>query len=295
MVSREASGFLLQQRSDRNNAWKVDAVSHLIRKISDATPDKPVYVNEDNSRRWFEDPALSLESPMSQAENLILWLGTSAQTTRDPAAFLGVNHDELASIIGSRCDHSSSQYIAKQLFEGGLIEFNRQGASTSFSGRLTFKGWNRFHELQRSPILSRRAFMAMKFNDPRLDRVYAECFAPAVADAGFELQRLIDGQGAGLIDDQLRVRIRTSKFLIADLSSGNKGAYWEAGFAEGLGRPVIYVCEEEVWKHEDAAMRPHFDTAHLNTISWNEQNLDNARQKLANTIRNTFPAEAKFG
>jgi hypothetical protein len=294
MTSAEASSILVRLRSDPNNAWKVDAVSHLIRKISDNTPDKPVYVNKDNAERWFGHPTLSLESPTSQAEHLIFWLGSSAQTTRNPAAFCGANYDELASIIGSRCEHSSVQYILKQTFDADLIEFNRQGTTTNFSGRLTFKGWERFDEIQRSPVLSRRAFMAMQFDEPRLEKVYTECFVPAVADAGFELRRLIDGQGAGLIDDQLRVSIRTAKFLIADLSTGNKGAYWEAGFAEGLGRPVIYVCEEAVWKHQDAGMRPHFDTAHLNTISWSEQNLDGARRKLANMIRNTFPAEAKF-
>ena len=49
---------------------------------------------------------------------------------------------------------------------------------------------------------------------------------------------------AGLIDDRLRVEIRTSRFLIADLTHENAGAYWEAGFAEGLGKPVIYTCEK---------------------------------------------------
>jgi nucleoside 2-deoxyribosyltransferase len=44
------------------------------------------------------------------------------------------------------------------------------------------------------------------------------------------------------IDDQMRVALRTSRFVVADLTRGNRGAYWEAGFAEGLGRPVIYTC-----------------------------------------------------
>ena len=29
-----------------------------------------------------------------------------------------------------------------------------------------------------------------------------------------------------------------------NLSDDNNGAYWEAGYAEGLGIPVIYICEE---------------------------------------------------
>jgi nucleoside 2-deoxyribosyltransferase len=86
--------------------------------------------------------------------------------------------------------------------------------------------------------------MAMQF-DSEMDRVVKDCFKPAVARTGFELRVLTDGQPAGSIDDQLRVALRTSRFVIADLTHDNNGAYWEAGFAEGLGRPVIYTCRSK--------------------------------------------------
>ena len=63
--------------------------------------------------------------------------------------------------------------------------------------------------------------------------------------AGFDLFKSDDEPRAGLIDDQLRVDIQSSDFLIADLTHDNLGAYWEAGYAEGLGKPVIYTCEQE--------------------------------------------------
>jgi nucleoside 2-deoxyribosyltransferase len=103
--------------------------------------------------------------------------------------------------------------------------------------------------------------MAMQF-DSEMDRVVKDCFKPAVARSGFELRVLTDGQPAGSIDDQLRVALRTSRFVIADLTHDNNGAYWEAGFAEGLGRPVIYTCRKQKWD----ATKSHFDTSHLNTI-----------------------------
>ncbi|HVB80116.1 MAG TPA: hypothetical protein VNE82_09280 [Candidatus Binataceae bacterium] len=158
--------------------------------------------------------------------------------------------------------------------------------------RLTFTGWERSDDLQRDRTESRHAFMAMAFNQPELEGVFTRCFRPAAKDAGFDLRRLTDGQGAGLIDAQLRVRIRSAKFLVADLSTANRGAYWEAGFAEGLGRPVIYVCEKAVWSHPDHAQRPHFDTNHLNTVRWSHSDLPRARQQLADMIRDTFPTEA---
>ena len=132
--------------------------------------------------------------------------------------------------------------------------------------------------------------MAMQFNSPDSDEAYQNCFKAAVRGAGFDLVRLDEGQPAGLIDDQLRVAIRTSRFLLADLSDRNRGAYWEAGFAEGLEKPVIYLCKKEVW--DDPDQRPHFDTSHLVTVIWSPSDLADAERRLTATIRNTFPSDA---
>jgi nucleoside 2-deoxyribosyltransferase len=77
--------------------------------------------------------------------------------------------------------------------------------------------------------------------------------------------------------------------VIADLHDNN-GAYWEAGFAEGLGRPVIYTCRKQKWD----ATKSHFDTSHLNTIVWDPGILGDAAAGLTATMRNTLPAEAKM-
>lgn len=100
-----------------------------------------------------------------------------------------------------------------------------------------------------------------------------------------------DVKRAGLIDDKLRVEIRRSKFIISDLTNDNNGAYWEAGFAEGLGLQVIYICDEEKFKKE----KPHFDTNHHLTVLWknDEEGLKKFAAELKATIRETFPVEAK--
>jgi nucleoside 2-deoxyribosyltransferase len=59
------------------------------------------------------------------------------------------------------------------------------------------------------------------------------------------------------------VEIRACRFLIADLTHANNGAYWEAGFAEGLGKPVTYTC-----KKSEFAKASHFDTNHHLTVLW---------------------------
>ena len=153
---------------------------------------------------------------------------------------------------------------------------------------LTFKGWRRYGELRRARVDSKLAFMAMPFGDARLDQVF-NTFKTAVADTGFELQRIIDDPPAGLIDDRLRVEIRKSRFMICELTNSNAGAYWEAGFAEGLGRPVIYSCEKSFFD----AKRTHFDTNHCHTVLWVPEDVADAAIRMKATIRATLPTEAK--
>src|SRR5262245_37412315 len=140
-----------------------------------------------------------------------------------------------------------------------------------------------FEQLRRGTPSSRRAFMAMQYGDPIPDQLVNDHFPPAVAQTGFELRRADDSHAAGLIDDRLRVEIRSARFLIAALTHGNHGAYWEAGYAGGLGNPVIYTCQRA--KFEEMS---HFDTNHHLTVLWDE-NVALAMERLKATIRETIP------
>jgi hypothetical protein len=152
-----------------------------------------------------------------------------------------------------------------------------------FSSRLTFIGWQRVEELQRVDRESNFAFLARKFVDADLDVAVRDCFAPSVAKTGYELRTVT--QKAGLIDAIIENEIRRCRFLVADLSDVNAGAYWEAGFAEGLGKPVFYVCKQGI--------ETHFDTSHRNTVWWDPGNLGPAGEKLKGLIRNTLLGDAK--
>ena len=54
--------------------------------------------------------------------------------------------------------------------------------------------------------------MAMQFEDNELNSVVDHCFKKAVARTGFELRLLIDGQGAGSIDNRFRARLLSARF-----------------------------------------------------------------------------------
>ena len=57
--------------------------------------------------------------------------------------------------------------------------------------------------------------------------------------------------------------IRDSKFVVVDLTHQNNGAYFEEGYAMGLGKTVIQLCKKST--------KLHFDIAQKNTIIWERE------------------------
>jgi len=262
-------------------------LSHGIRKMqrSGTVPE----ITTELFKAFVADP---LPSPRRQTDNFLIWAGDRLRQS-DPAGSLSLItpvFDELAATIGSFSTNSAAQLL-RDLNDDGLFHYDEAGGNRP-SVRLLARGWDRYEELKKSAADSRIAFMAMPFNNRKLDRVFNECLKPAVAETGFELRVLTEKQPAGLIDDALRVAIRRARFLVSELTGNNPGAYWEAGFAEGLGKPVIYTCDKSVF--DDPNRRPHFDTNHCLTVLWEEKNLQLASERLKNTIRATLPDEAKM-
>jgi len=157
------------------------------------------------------------------------------------------------------------------------------------NGWITALGWARIEELKRAHVSSRYAFFARKFKNEELDALYKDCLRQAVAETGYDLLPVT--QRAGHIDAIIEDEIRRCRFLIADLSDDNAGAYWEAGFAEGLGKDVIYICRE---KERDGKTdkKTHFDTDHRQTVRWDLGKLDQTATRLKAVIRNTLLGDA---
>jgi nucleoside 2-deoxyribosyltransferase len=263
------------------NEYQKAKVSHWIRKHFNAN--NRVQINEvvlDDILTNFELP-----KPIEQADNFLIWLGNKLDSISDN---FRIGLKQLVPMIGTR-DIRDVIYIVSYLTDQKLITSKIFGG-TDFLGGLTFLGWKKYYDLKRSNKESRLAFMAMKFGDSVLNKIFENTIRKAVKETGFEIRKLDEEKRAGLIDDKLRVEIRRSKFLIADLTHDNNGAYWEAGFAEGLGLPVIYICEETKFQKD----KTHFDTNHNLTLKWkNEENaLKLFAEDLKATIRATFPNEA---
>jgi hypothetical protein len=236
---------------------------------------------------WIES---RLPSPQQQADSLILWIGDNQPS---PDAYAENTSAFLASWVGASIPRvgNPSEPGLLWLFDQPELKalIARQRAGDKDHLQLTMSGWERYAALKKVQIESRTAFMAMKFGDDELNMVVDTCFRRAVERTGFELRMLTDQQPAGLIDDQIRSAIMSGRFVIADLTHGSHGAYWEAGFAEGFGLPVIYTCSKARWSES----KTHFDTNHLLTILWDPADLQKTENDLAATIRATLRHEAK--
>jgi hypothetical protein len=292
---------ILQHGILKNDPGRIAVLSNWIRRKHESEVKKlrekqgrrmPIELDQELVNSILKNPRPSLTD---QEDNFVRWIGDNSKTFDE---YIDVDKLAIVAIAGS-ATFNEFVFVFGHLRDKGVIQViqhrDAEGGSIYTKVRLSFPGWEHYDELKRATSDSRKAFMAMQYDNKPLADVFESVFKDAVAKTGFELLRLVDmAQPAGLIDDDLRVKIRAARFLVADLTDGNAGAYWEAGYAEGLGKPVIYTCKKEVF--EDPKSCPHFDTNHHLTILWElaPDKRRNAGDKLKATIRATLPAEAKL-
>jgi hypothetical protein len=91
-------------------------------------------------------------------------------------------------------------FIIDHLQSAGMVDYRPSQRPGAIDCRLTFAGWRRLEEIQRSTAESTTAFMAMKFGRALTDTLYLNHLKPAVTQAGFDLRRLDERPQPGLID-----------------------------------------------------------------------------------------------
>lgn len=227
-----------------------------------------------------------LPSVAEQAENLIFYMGCEQRSAGDRLELLYL---KVLFLIGATESHDVL-FLIRGLIEEGVIVGKLGSQSANIV--LTMKGWDRFAKLTKGVEASNQGFMAMPFGYEYLTRIFYEHWKPATDRTGMPLQRLDENPKAGSISNRMQVEIRRSKYLVAELTHNNPGAYWEAGFAEGLGKPVIYLCEQSFF--DDPQNGVHFDVSQRQSVIWNADNLADAEEQLKSIIRNTFPEDARM-
>ena len=227
-------------------------------------------------------------SPAEQAAKAIRFVGDLVSETGERLERLP---PDFYAVIGASNPEFAAR-LAVELCERHILsgaDASSKGGTDLLDINLTLDGWERYETEKRGQFAGRYGFIAMQFGEPVLDAFVETFVKPAVKEGiGYDLVDMRSVARAGIIDNIMRAQIRDAAFVIVDLTHDNSGAYWEAGYAEGLGKPVIYICEKS--KFEDA--KTHFDTNHCTTVLWSKVEADDFSQELVATLRrslNLFP------
>lgn len=177
----------------------------------------------------------------------------------------------------------SSVFSALEKME--YIEKCQEGKSGIYTDyRISIEGWKHIAELNKYNSVFNYGFIAMSFDE---DVNYIEkLFKQAIQETGHEPRIIKDKEHNNYIMPEIFYEIQQSKFVVVDITKQNYGAYYEAGYAQALGKEVIVCCKKSVFDNPET--KPHFDIAQKSMILWeNEKDLINRlKRRILATVKN---------
>jgi len=166
-------------------------------------------------------------------------------------------------------------YYLDALAGMGLVEC-RKNADGRLDVKITPRGWQSLEEDIGPSIGSRTAFVALSFAD-HMTPAADEGLKPGIRAAGYEPVIMREVEHVQLVTDRMLGEIRSARFVVADFTEQKHGVCFEAGFALGLGIPVIWTCRQ------DDIANLHFDIKQYNHINWSDPR--DLRARLTHRIR----------
>lgn len=236
---------------------------------------------EDDLREGVIKPS----TPLEQVDMLIDYIAFKQKSLSEPIR-LDPSKDYPICFVSNESDFC---YIIKSAYELGYIKGRGKDDDPILDngGRLylsdefillTLKGWEKVQELKKQSPYSKQVFVAFHFDDAKnMKSIYDSAIKPAVLECSLEPYVTLDDEHGNSINDVIIANIRKSRFVIADVTDASQNVYYEAGFAYGLGIPVILTCREDSAKND-----MKFDTSHIKHILWKDG--ADLKEKLINRI-----------
>lgn len=215
--------------------------------------------------------------PLASIDRILLYIYRKSGSSADYLDFdVGTDYP-----IGYARNPQEFEFFIEKAEE---LKYLESSSTLHYAHRLSLKGWERIAELRLKQSDSRQAFVAMWFN-PELNAIFSEGFQPALEATGYRALRIDMSEHNEKIDDRIIAEIRKSGLLVADFTGQRGGVYFEAGFAMGLGIPVIWTCRS------DDVEKLHFDTRQYNHIVWTDA--ADLKEKLQLRIEASLPNHPK--
>jgi hypothetical protein len=87
-----------------------------------------------------------------------------------------------------------------------------------------------------------RAFVVMQFAEP-YNTFYREVIQKQAEAAGFEVIRIDEKPGPGIIFQDIQREIEQAEIVVAEISPPNPNVFYELGYAHALGKPTILLAQ----------------------------------------------------
>lgn len=227
------------------------------------------------SQEVIDEVANSSIPPLSYTAYVDAVMDRLASIARYPGRIAEVGHiGRLASVAFMHFDDVLN--LLWQLKTEGLMEV-KDADKLRLKVNLSARGWERADAVRRQGAGLTRAFVAMAFAD-EMKPAYDDGIRPALIACGYKPPFRVDdpeheetwkisaeeAKKGQKIDDRILAEIRRSRFVVVDITHHRNAVYFEGGFAEGLGLPIIWTCRE------DAMATASFDTRQIEHLLWKE-------------------------
>ena len=223
----------------------------------------PVHLSQDNVEAWYP------KNISEKVDYILLYL--SQHTTYMGEQLKFANEEVCSWLFVDRYNYSMSQkclihhagikiqteFMINFLIQNELIS-KRVSSTGGLLYALTPQGYTRIDELQKNTAKGRKVLVAMKFGKDTT--ILRSAIRKGITDADYHAVFIDEVEHNEFITPELLKHIKDSKFIVVDLTHQNNGAYFEEGYAMGLGKTVIQLCQKDV--------KLHFDIAQKNSILW---------------------------
>lgn len=259
-------------RSYDLNSHELQKLSFLLRHNSEFR--SPISITPENIEVLIDSFTVPKDL-LKRIENLILYIYKHLNNPADEVTL----DSNVAPIVYTNSSQEFMYYVGIAANDFNYIKFPHNSAV-----QLTSHGWEFVKTLLQNQSSTKKAFVAMWFSN-EVNEAWEKGLFPALDKLGYDPLRIDKKEHNDKIDDHIIAEIRKSGLLIADFTGNRNGVYFEAGFAMGLGIPVIWTC------HKGHIDNVHFDTRQYNHIVW--ETPEELREKLTYRIEATIPNRPK--
>ena len=265
-------------------------LSGLCRNTGEILGEK-LLITVDLFKSWTElDKAAKVAVPRDtdvtvKGDYLLRYLRRRSKTLADTVAF---SPTELA--VGFCANKNELLFCLRYLADKGLIEEDAAGAGPrkgqpgggTLAYRLTPAGWATLDTAAARPA---QPVAAVSFSlDKEGDTVWTQGLSAGIQSAGYTAVRIDSREHLNKVTDELVVDLRRTSIAVIDLTGQTPLAFFEAGLALGLGKPVFWTCEET----EARDKKLFIETRQYVVTTWTRDKLDDFARRLTQRIEATL-------